>query len=101
VLVDPILEPLFGEGKPEHVDHLTDFDAEAFGGPDTFTRTLGFQHLVDVHRHLKITDVQRQRFIELYLTAAEAAGLPQSPACRRVRPSGSEPPPAVTPRGRP
>ncbi len=48
VLADPILHPLFGDGRPEHVDHLTAFEAESFGGPDTFT----------------------------HLAAADAAGLP-------------------------
>src|SRR5208282_3939651 len=38
VLADPLLHPLFGEGRPEHVDHLTAFEAESFGGPDDFTR---------------------------------------------------------------
>jgi hemoglobin len=36
----------------------------------------GFAHLIDVHRGLKITEPQRQRFVELYLAAADAAGLP-------------------------
>jgi len=30
VLRDPLLQPLFGAGKPEHVDHLTAFTAESF-----------------------------------------------------------------------
>ena len=29
VRADPILQPLFGEGRPEHVDHLTAFTAES------------------------------------------------------------------------
>ena len=33
VLRDPLLQPLFGAGRPEHVDHLTAFTAESFGGP--------------------------------------------------------------------
>jgi hemoglobin len=41
VLADPVLQPLFGTGRPEHVDHLTAFDAESFGGPDDFTRRMG------------------------------------------------------------
>ncbi len=50
-LADPLLIPLFGTGKPEHVDQLTAFDSESFGGPDQFTRTMGgFAHLIDVHR---------------------------------------------------
>lgn len=85
VLADPILQPLFGAGRPEHVEHLTAFTAEAFGGPDRFTREYGgFQHLIDVHRHLKITEVQRQRFVELHLAAADTAGLPTDPAFREA-----------------
>jgi hemoglobin len=77
VLADPVLQPQFGAGRPEHVDQLTAFDSESFGGPADFTRQMGgFAHLIDVHRGLKITEPQRQRFVELYLAAAEAAGLP-------------------------
>jgi len=76
VLADPLLQPLFGAGKPSHVDHLTWFTAESFGGPDRFTRELGFWHLIQVHRHLKITREQRERFVELYLAALDAVGMP-------------------------
>jgi hemoglobin len=77
VLADRTLEPLFGKGQPNHVEHLTWFTAETFGGPDRFTKRLGFDHLIDVHRGLEITDEQRQRFVELYLEAASEAGLPE------------------------
>jgi hemoglobin len=76
VLRDPLLRPLFGAGQPQHVDHLTMFTAETFGGPDRFTRELGFEHLIDVHRGLEITEEQRKRFVELYLAALDAAGMP-------------------------
>jgi len=76
VLEDPLLQPLFGAGQPQHVDHLTAFTAESFGGPDRFTRELGFAHLINVHRHLGITEEQRQRFVELYMTALDASDLP-------------------------
>ncbi len=76
VLNDPLLQPLFGHGQPQHVDHLTAFTAESFGGPDRFSRELGFAHLIAVHRGLDITEDQRQRFVELYLAAVEEAGLP-------------------------
>jgi hemoglobin len=33
VLRDPLLQPLFGKGQPQHVDHLTMFTAESFGWP--------------------------------------------------------------------
>jgi hemoglobin len=76
VLRDPLLQPLFGAGQPQHVEHLTMFTAESFGGPDRFSRELGFRHLIDVHRGLRITEEQRQRFVELYTAAFDAAGLP-------------------------
>ncbi|HEY0470180.1 MAG TPA: group II truncated hemoglobin [Kribbella sp.] len=82
VLADPVLQPLFGSGRPEHVDHLTAFDAESFGGPDDFSRTIGFAHLIDAHRGLAIAEPQRLRFVELYLAAADKAGLPADPAFR-------------------
>jgi truncated hemoglobin YjbI len=73
VLADPLLHPLFGAGKPEHVDHLTAFTPESFGGPDRFSRELGFAHLISVHRGLRITEEQRRRFVELYMAALDAA----------------------------
>jgi hemoglobin len=77
VLKDPLLQPLFEAGQPQHVDHLTAFTAESFGGPDRFTKELGgMDHLTAVHRHLHITEAQRQRFVELYMAALDAAGMP-------------------------
>jgi len=76
VLTDPILSTLFTERVPTHVDHLTWFTAESFGGPDRFTRELGFQHIIEVHRHLRITDEQKERFVTLYLQALDESGLP-------------------------
>jgi hemoglobin len=83
VLADPLLQPLFGVGRPEHVDHLTAFTAESFGGPDRFSGELGgFRHLIDVH--LKISEDQRRRFVELYMAAADQAGLPDDQPFREA-----------------
>jgi hemoglobin len=82
VLRDPLLKPLFGAGRPTHVDHLTAFTAESFGGPDRFSREIGFAHLIAVHRGLKITEEQRQRFVDLYVAALDTAGLPSDPVFR-------------------
>jgi hemoglobin len=71
-------------GCPEHVDHLTAFTAESFGGPNRFTRELGFAHLISVHRGLKITEDQRERFVALYLEALDAADMPSDPAFREA-----------------
>ena len=75
-LADPLLQPLFGAGRPDHVDHLTAFTAESFGGSDRFTRELGFGHLIDVHRGLRISEAQRTRFVQLYMAARDASGMP-------------------------
>jgi hemoglobin len=85
VLADPLLQPLFGEGQPHHVDHLTAFTAESFGGPDRFTKELGgFEHLIDVHRHLKITEAQRQRFVGLYMAALDGVDAPDDERFRKA-----------------
>lgn len=84
VLRDPLLQPLFGEGKATHVEHLTWFTAESFGGPDRFTRELGFEHLISVHRGLKITEAQRRRFVELYMAALDTARMPTDPEFRQA-----------------
>jgi hemoglobin len=90
VLSDPVLETLFTERRPHHVEHLTWFTAESFGGPDRFTREFGFQHIIDVHRHLKITDEQRDRFVTLYLEALDEAGLPNDKPFREAVRSHAE-----------
>jgi hemoglobin len=84
VLADPLLQPLFGGGQPEHVDHLTAFTAESFGGPGRFTAELGFAHLIDVHRGLRITEEQRARFVELYMAALDACAMPDDAAFREA-----------------
>ena len=76
IFEDPVLQPVFGSPVPTHVDHLTAFFGEVFGGPDRYTRQLGgFAAIVAVHRGLKITEEQRQRFIALFTAAFEQVGL--------------------------
>jgi hemoglobin len=85
VLADPLLgTTLFTEKVPTHVDHLTWFTAESFGGPDRFSQQLGFQYLIDTHRHLHITDEQRSRFVTLYLEAVDEAGPPDDEPFREA-----------------
>ena len=72
--------PLFGDGKRTHVERLSWFTAESFGGPDRFAHELGFRHLLSVHRGLKITDAQRQRFAEVYRKRARRLWLARGEA---------------------
>ena len=66
------------------MDHLTWFTAESFGGPDRFSRELGFRYLIDKHRHMNITDEQRERFIAAYLESLDEAGLPTDERFRKA-----------------
>ncbi|MFC9844647.1 group II truncated hemoglobin [Streptomyces sp. NPDC060223] len=75
-LADPVLREVFPRREPHHVDHLTWFTAESFGGPDRFTQELGFAHIIKVHRGLRITDEQRDRFVQVYLESLDEADLP-------------------------
>jgi hemoglobin len=83
-LSDPVLKQLFTERVPTHVEHLTWFTAESFGGPDRFTREKGFQYIIDVHRHLQISDFQRERFVSAYLEALDEAQMPDDERFRRA-----------------
>jgi hemoglobin len=75
IFEDPVLQPVFKHPVATHVDHLTAFLSEEFGGPARYTDTLGgFGKIVAVHRHLHISEEQRQRFVALFITAVEKAG---------------------------
>src|ERR1019366_298381 len=76
VLADPVLKAQFRERMPTHADHLTWFTAESFGGPDRFTHRLGFQHIIDIHRHLTSSDEKRERFVALSLETRDEAARP-------------------------
>jgi hemoglobin len=85
-LADPVLREVFPHRVPTHVDHLTWFTAESFGGPDRFTQELGFEHIIEAHRGLRITDEQRERFVQAYMESLEEAGLPDDERfCAAVR----------------
>jgi hemoglobin len=83
-LADPVLSRLFTKRVPTHVDHLTWFTAESFGGPDRFTNRLGFQYIIDVHRHLNITDQERDQFVAAYIESLDEAGMPDDEPFRQA-----------------
>ena len=77
-LTDPVLIEVFGtQPRPGHAEHLAAWLGEVFGGPDIYTRELGGHGaLLHHHANLAITEPQRQRFVEVFLAAADEAGLP-------------------------
>jgi hemoglobin len=84
-LTDPVLSAVFGtQGRPEHVDHLAAWLSEVFGGPTVYTDELGGHgSLLRHHADLGITEPQRQRFVEVFLEAADEVGLPKDERFRR------------------
>jgi hemoglobin len=75
IFTDPILQPVFGHPIDRHVDHLTAFLSEVFGGPQRYSAELGgFPAIIAVHRGRKITAEQRQRFVELFMKAVDEVG---------------------------
>jgi hemoglobin len=84
LLSDPELSTLFTHRVPTHVEHLSWFTAESFGGPQRFTDRLGFQYIIDQHRDLHITEAQRARFVELYMVALDEAGMPDDHPFRQA-----------------
>jgi hemoglobin len=85
IFEDPVLQPVFGHPVPTHVDHLTAFLAEVFGGPTRYTDELGgFEAIIAVHRGKRITPQQRARFIELFMDAVDRAGVGEDPQLREA-----------------
>ena len=84
-LEDPLLKPLFGNEKPGHVEKFAAFTAETFGGPKKFSQEMGgFMHLIDAHRGYNIREDQRQRFVDLFMEAADKANLPKDEPFREA-----------------
>ena len=83
VVADPALAPVFAQMPREHFEHVTDFIAEVFGGPADYSGKHG-GHAAMIRRHLgrKITEEQRQRWMQLLLDTADRMGVPADPEFR-------------------
>jgi hemoglobin len=83
VAQDPLLAPVFANMSPQHVEHVTEFIAEVFGGPKTYSAERGGHHAM-VHKHVgrALTEAQRRRWMDLLLECADEVGLPADPEFR-------------------
>jgi hemoglobin len=84
-LQDPTLTHYFGTAAhPEHVEHLAAWLGEVFGGPTTYTdQHGGHGALLRHHANLNIAEDARQRFVEVFIEAADEVGLPADETFRR------------------
>jgi hemoglobin len=82
VLNDDVLAAMFANFTPTHIDHVTVWLAEVFGGPADFTEHLGGHHaLLRSHLGLGIRDEHRQRWLQLMAGAVDEI-LPDRPEVR-------------------
>ena len=84
VEADDLLSGFFPGGvHDEHRQHVAAWWGEVFGGPSTYSESLGgYEHMLSKHLDLGITPEQRLRFASLMSLAADDAGLPADPEFR-------------------
>jgi hemoglobin len=80
----PEIAAMFGGRVSEaHRIHVTDWWSEVMGGPPAYTEHRGgYEHMLDRHRDLAITDSQRLAFVTLLSRAADDVDLPGDPEFR-------------------
>jgi len=83
-LADPLLEHPFSHGvRPDHVERLAAYWAEVFGGPPRYSETYGGEPaMMGMHAGYGITAETGERFVECFVAAQDAVGLPDEPALR-------------------
>jgi hemoglobin len=85
-LQDPLLKPFFEHMPKEHRHHVALWFGEVFGGPKAYSELYGEQtahpHMIKQHTTLHITELQRKRWAELMLQAADIEKLPADPEFR-------------------
>ncbi len=80
---DPVLSPIFAQMSPDHPQHVAEFLAEVMGGPKVYSAERGgHANMIRHHLEKRLTQAQRRRWVELFLTTADDVGLPDDPEFR-------------------
>lgn len=84
VLRDDLLGEVFRNMSPEHVQHVSHFVAEVFGGPPLYTGQDGGSHAAMVGKHIgkMLDEEKRQRWVKLLMETADETGLKSDPEFR-------------------
>ncbi len=85
-LEDPELNHAFAqEMNPRHDENLAAYWAEVFGGPDTYSRSLGgHSGMLAIHAGHGTPEEWGDRFEACFLLALDDARLPSDPAFRKA-----------------
>jgi hemoglobin len=112
-LDDPVLShPFSHPGRPQHVERLASYWAEALGGPPTFSDDCGgHSAMLEIHARSGAGTDLGERFVACFVAAADDAGLPEDAEFRAALRAYMEwavrevhaysPPDSVVPRGSP
>jgi hemoglobin len=80
VQLDSVLAPVFSTMGPGHPAHVAAFIGEVFGGPKTYSSTIGgHADMIRHHMQRSLTEGQRRRWIGLLLDTYTDMGLPDDP----------------------
>lgn len=77
---DVVLAPVFAAMGEEHHAHVVAFIGEVFGGPMTYSESIG-SHVGMIRHHMNrsLTEAQRRRWTGLLLDTYTDLGLPDDP----------------------
>jgi hemoglobin len=74
---DDVVGPLFADMDRDHPRFVAMWLGEVFGGPARYTEERGgYHHMLAQHLGKSISEVQRRRWINLLIDAADEVGLP-------------------------
>jgi len=77
VLADPALLPLFVDPTEDHAGRMALFLAELLGGPTGHAEQRGGPNtMFRAHQGLRITEVQRQKWVDHMLAAMDEVAMP-------------------------
>jgi len=84
VLKDDLLAGVFKDMSPQHIEHVSHFVAEVFGGPKLYSTTDGGSHANMIGHHIgkMLTEEKRQRWMQLLIQTADEIGLKNDPEFR-------------------
>ena len=85
-LADPLLAHPFSHGvRPDHVERLAAYWAEVFGGPARYSAEFGGEPaMMGMHAGYGINAETGERFVECFVAAQDATGVPDDPELRRA-----------------